>query len=189
MNIRLATQADASSILDIYAPYVKETAVTFDVTVPTRFDFIRRMEEIRERFPYLVAEQDERITGYAYAHSERDRAAYQWNAELSIYIHKDFQGHGLGSRIYSTLIDLLGILGYRNLYAAITLPNEASLFMHQRLGFRELAVHKNAGYKLGKWHDVAWLDKKLGPYTAEPTPPLPMSELAPEKLRSVLEDA
>lgn len=189
MDIRMATPEDAPALLEIYAPYIKDTAVSFDIRVPSKSDFIRRMQRIIGRFPYLVAENNGRVVGYAYAHPESERSAYQWNAELSIYMNRDFQSSALASRLYNALIEFLGLLGYRNLYAVITLPDEANISRHKHLGFTPLAVHKNAGYKLGKWHDVAWLEKSLGPYRANPEPPLAMSGLAPELVRSVLEKA
>lgn len=189
MDIRLATPEDASAILDIYAPYINDTVITFEVKVPSTADFSRRAEKIMARFPYIVVERNGRIAGYAYAHPAGEREAYQWNAELSVYVHGDFQRRGLGSRLYSALIELLSLMGYRNLYAVITMPNEASVAMHRRLGFKPLAVHKNAGYKLGKWHDVAWLEKNLGPYGPEPEPPLSINGLAPELIRRILEKA
>lgn len=186
MIIRQATAEDAPAILDIYAPYVKDTPVSFELKTPSKTEFLRRLERISQRFPYLAAEKDGRIVGYAYAHAERERAGYQWNAELSVYLLSDYQRRGLGSRLYNAVIEILGFLGYRNLYAVITLPNDASLSMHQRLGFTPLAVHKNAGYKLGRWHDVAWLEKNLGPYRADPVPPTPIKEAAPEDIRRIL---
>jgi phosphinothricin acetyltransferase len=185
----MATKDDAREILAIYAPYVKDTAITFDLEAPSEADFTRGMERVREIFPYLVAEDHGKIAGYAYAHPERERLAYQWNAELSVYVSRDYQRQGLGLRLYTALVELLGLLGYRNLYAVITLPNERSMALHRRMGFTHLAVHKNAGYKLGRWHDVIWLEKKLGPYRPDPAPPTPMNELAPDLLRRVLENA
>lgn len=190
MRIRPVRPEDAPALLDIYAPYILATAVTFEVAPPSAGEFAQRIAGITARFPYLAVEgENGRLAGFAYAHPAAERAAYQWNAELSVYLRGDSCGRGLGSRLYAALIGLLGPLGYRNLYALITLPNPASLALHARMGFRTLAVQRRAGYKLGRWHDVAWLEKPLGPYGAEPRPPLSVKELAPELFRRVLERA
>ena len=188
MIIRMATPEDAPDVLAIYSPYIRDTAVTFEVKAPSNAEYARKIEKILGRFPYLVAEHNGKVRAYAYASPSGEHAAYQWNAELLVYVNGDYQHRGLGSRLYNVLIELLGLLGYRNLYALITLPNEGSISMHQRLGFTPLAVHKNAGYKLGRRHNVAWLEKNLGPYRPEPDAPILMKKLAPEQLRRVLEN-
>ena len=119
------------------------------------------MERIAEGFPYLILEIDGEIAGYAYAQREAERAAYAWNAELSIYLAEEWTGHGLGKPLYALLIDLLAMQGYINLYADITGSNAGSIAMHRSMGFEQIGRHVKTGYKFGKWHDTVWLCRRL----------------------------
>lgn len=156
-TVRLATEADAAGILAVYAPYIRDTAVTFETETPSLDAFRCRMASIIGDYPYLVVEEDGSIVGFAYAHRLGERAAYAWNAELSIYFAPGCTSRGWGSVLFWALIDLLALQGVRNAYSLITVPNEASLALHEKLGFTLMGVQKEAGYKLGAWHDVAWL--------------------------------
>lgn len=180
--IRFATAADAASLLSIYAPYVEKTAVTFEYETPSVSEFSSRMEEITSFYPYLVWEQDGRIGGYAYAHRHMARAAYQWGAELSVYLSPDMTGHGLGPTLYTALIKLLTLQHIRNFYACITVPNAPSQRMHTALGFALAGVWPNAGYKLGQWHDVAWYIKTAGDVSNAPLPLLSVHDLSPAEI-------
>lgn len=152
---------DAAGVLAVYAPYIEHTAVTFETEVPDEASFRRRMERIAEGFPYLILEIDGEIAGYAYARREAERAAYAWNAELSIYLAEEWTGHGLGKPLYALLIDLLAMQGYINLYADITGSNAGSIAMHRSMGFEQIGRHVKTGYKFGKWHDTVWLCRRL----------------------------
>lgn len=186
MIIRTATEADASELLRIYAPYVEGTPVTFECEVPTLEEFTGRLRDILSGYPYLAAEVDGRIVGYAYAHQHQERAAYQWNAELSVYLDGDFIGGGLGSALYGHLMDILRVQNIRNVYGCVTLPNPASERLHTKFGFRTVGVFERTGYKLGRWHDVIWYEKAIGDTELEPPLPVPFAELKPETVRSVL---
>ena len=138
MDIRLAKPSDARSLLDIYAPYVENTAITFEYEVPTIEVFATRIERTLGKYPYLVAEEDGAILGYAYASTYYARAAYDWAVELSVYVSQDARGKGVGSK-----------------------PNEASLALHLKRGYQQVAHFPKIGYKFERWHDIVWLQKSL----------------------------
>ncbi len=137
--IRKATENDAESLLKIYEPYITNTTITFEYDVPTAEAFADRIRETAAAFPYLVCECDGMIMGYAYAHRIRERAAYDWDAELSIYLAQGTHGHGVGTTVLACLIDLLELQGLRHLYSCVTLPNEKSIRMQRRLALRTQA--------------------------------------------------
>lgn len=161
MEIRLAKPSDARSLLDIYAPYVEKTAITFEYEVPTVEDFANRVEKTLEKYPYLLAEEDGLILGYAYASTYYARAAYDWAVELSVYVSQDARGKGVGSKLYDELEDLLDKMGYMHFLACISLPNEASLALHLKRGYQKVAYFPKIGYKFERWHDIVWLQKSL----------------------------
>ena len=161
MEIRLAKPSDARSLLDIYAPYVENTAITFEYEVPTIEDFAIRIEKTLEKYPYLVAEEDGVVLGYAYASTYYARAAYDQAVELSVYVSQDARGKGVGSKLYDALEDLLDQMGYMHFLACISLPNEASLALHRKRGYQQVAHFPKIGYKFNRWHDIVWLQKSL----------------------------
>lgn len=161
MEIRLAKPSDARSLLDIYAPYVENTAITFEYEVPTIEDFAIRIEKTLEKYPYLVAEEDGVVLGYAYASTYYARAAYDWAVELSVYVSQDARGKGVGSKLYDALEDLLDQMGYVHFLACISLPNEASLALHRKRGYQQVAHFPKIGYKFNRWNDIVWLQKSL----------------------------
>ncbi|MBR4038741.1 MAG: N-acetyltransferase [Clostridia bacterium] len=161
ITIRFADPArDAADIRAIYAPYIEKTAVTFETEVPTLEVFERRIREITQQFPYLVLEMDGAIVGYAYAHRQAERAAFDWNVELSIYIKEGFTGRGMGGPLYRLLEELLSMQGYVNFYGVITGSNAGSIAMHEKMGYRIIGRHEKTGFKLGQWHDTVWLHKR-----------------------------
>ena len=161
MDIRLAKPSDARSLLDIYAPYVENTAITFEYEVPTIEDFATRIERTLEKYPYLVAEEDDAILGYAYASTYYARAAYDWAVELSVYVSQNARGKGVGSKLYDVLEEMLEQMGYIHFLACIALPNEASLTLHRKRGYQQVAHFPKIGYKFERWHDIVWLQKSL----------------------------
>ncbi len=168
MQIRLAQPADAAGICAIYAPIVKTSAITFEYQVPGVEEFAGRIESVMQQYPWLVAESDDKIAGYAYAGKFRERAAYQWCCESSVYIHPDFQRQGLARKLYEMLFGLLQQQGMINVYAVITLPNRESVALHSSMGFIETGTLHKAGFKLGAWHDVLLMEKILGPHPEMP---------------------
>ena len=161
MNIRFATPSDAATLLAIYAPYVENTAITFEYEVPTIEDFTNRIAKTLEKYPYLVAEEDCVVLGYAYASTYYARAAYDWAVELSVYVSLDSRGQGVGTKLYDALEYLLDQMGYVHFLACISLPNEASLTLHRKRGYQQVAHFPKIGYKFNRWHDIVWLQKSL----------------------------
>jgi L-amino acid N-acyltransferase YncA len=169
--IRAARSSDAAAIAAIYAPIVRDTPISFEVEPPPAAEMAARMRVIVEKFPYLVFEQDGRPLGYAYASKHRDRAAYQWSVEVSVYVDATARRGGVGRALYTELFALLRLQGFYNAYAGITLPNAASVGLHESLGFRRIALYPKIGFKTGGWHDVGWWALDLQPKPAQPAPP------------------
>ncbi|MGV3078582.1 N-acetyltransferase family protein [Streptococcus sp. 32226D021BW] len=161
INIRSAQIEDAADLVAIYAPYVKTTAITFETEVPTVADFASRIKKTLEKFPYLVAEEEGQVVGYAYASTYYARAAYDWTVELSVYVTKLAHGKGIGSLLYDALEEELTARDFKNFLACIALPNPASLALHKKRGYEQVAHFKNVGYKFDTWHDIVWLQKSL----------------------------
>lgn len=159
-RIRMAEEKDAAALLDIYRPYIA-TTVTFEYEVPTVEEFTRRVRHTLEHYPYLLCEENGKVLGYAYAHRARERAAYQWDAELSVYISGDEHGRGIGRALYSALMELVAAQGVRNFYGVITGENTRSIRFHEELGFTLAGVHHRTGYKNGKWLDVVDMERCL----------------------------
>lgn len=160
--IRFADPArDAAAILYLYAPYIEKTAITFETEVPSLKSFTQRVADIAAHFPYLLLEVDGELAGYAYAHRQAERAAFAWNAELSIYLKESFAGKGLGKLLYSLLEELLAMQGYVNFYGVITGSNSVSIALHEKMGYRLIGRHEHTGFKFGQWHDTVWLHKRV----------------------------
>ena len=184
-TVRFATEADADALLAVYAPYI-ETPVTFEYTCPTAAEFAARIREISAVYPYLVLESDGHIVGYAYAHRARERAAYDWLVELSVYLHPAHTGRGLGKRLYALLLDLLTMQGIKTAMGCVAAPNPASEALHASLGFTLVGTSKCSGYKNGRWHDVLWYEKPLGAYDVPPAPVTPIGQLDAGSVREAL---
>ncbi|MBE6768277.1 MAG: N-acetyltransferase [Ruminococcaceae bacterium] len=171
MSIRLATVEDVPQILEIYAPYVENTAVSFEYTVPTPEGFTARFLSVTAHFPWLVWEEEGVILGYAYGSLPFERAAYQWCAAASIYLCPEAQGRGIGKSLYTELERLLQLQGYRKVYAVITTANEGSVAFHRAVGYRHTATMPNCGYKFGKWYGTVWMEKDLNAWDVPPGEP------------------
>ena len=150
---------------------------SFELHAPDSDEMGRRIARVTTRTPWLVCEATGEVAGYAYASSHRERPAYQWSVEVSAYVRDDFKRRGIGRALYSSLIAVLILQGFRNAYAGITLPNDASVRFHEALGFATVGVYRRVGYKLGAWHDVMWLARTLAPHDASPPIPLSLPEL------------
>lgn len=185
MEIRCAEERDSAALLEIYGQYI-HTPVTFEYELPTEAEFARRIRDIAAVYPYLVCEEDGRAVGYAYAHRQAERAAYQWNAELSVYLDGAHTGQGLGRRLYGALIDLLRLQGIRTVYALVTVPNERSERLHAAMGFRRMGTQRSAGYKNGAWRDVTWFERSIAPYGAAPAPLLPVGKVPAGQVAAIL---
>lgn len=162
MYIRVANKNDAKAIQKIYAPYVEKTNITFEYDTPSVEEMAHRIETTLEKFPYLVAIEQNQIVGYAYASSYRSRHAYQWDSELSIYIDEKYHGHSVGKKLYEKLLEILKTMHIQNVYACITYPNEKSERFHQKFGFELIGCFHQVGYKFNMWHDVIWMEKSIG---------------------------
>lgn len=170
----------------IYAPYILNTAATFETEVPSAESFAQRITAYQQNWPWLVYESDGIIAGYAYATKHRERSAYQWCVESSVYVHDHFQQKGIAMALYQKLFAILKYQGCRNVYAGITLPNDKSVRFHQRNGFSWLADYENIGYKLGGWHTVSWWQLALNEYDADPDRVIKFPELYAEFLHTIL---
>lgn len=172
--IRLATMADGPALAAIYAPAVVGSVTSFELEAPDGAEMARRVERLAARTPWLVCEHAGAVAGYAYASPYRDRPAYQWSVEVSAYVRADVHRAGVARALYTSLFAVLALQGFRNAYAGITLPNAASVGLHEVIGFTRVGVYRGVGYKLGAWHDVVWLERALGPHGAEPPVPTPL---------------
>lgn len=173
--IRIATAEDASALLQIYAPYVKNTAITFEYNVPSEDEFRKRIECVLNRYPYLVAEIDGEIVGYAYATAFHERPAYGWGAETSIYVKQDMKKRGIGKALYMELERLLTLQNILNLNACIAYPEtedeyltKNSVSFHQHLGYRLVGEFYKCGFKFNRWYNVVWMEKHIGVHSDNP---------------------
>lgn len=170
-SIRLATPGDAAAVAAIYAPYCDGSAVSFEQAAPTPEQMAQRIAAILVERPWIVLEHDGAVAGYAYAAQHNDRWAYRWSVNTAIYISRTHHRRGAGRALYATLFELLRYLGYYRAAAGITLPNPASVGLHETMGFELVGVYRDIGYKLGKWRDVAWYQAQIQPLPSEPQAP------------------
>ncbi|HUF92565.1 MAG TPA: arsinothricin resistance N-acetyltransferase ArsN1 family B [Candidatus Limnocylindria bacterium] len=173
--IRLALERDTEQIAGIYAPVVRDTAISFEVEPPTAAEMARRLADSLPHFPWLVADHAGEILGYVYAGTHRARAAYRWSVDTTVYVHPRVHRAGVGRALYTSLLQVLAIQGFYTAYAGITLPNAGSVGLHEAVGFQPLGVYRGVGYKLGAWHDVGWWERAISPRPPVPAPPLAMA--------------
>jgi L-amino acid N-acyltransferase YncA len=167
---------DAAACAAIYAPYVKTSATSFEERAPGAEEMAARIERVSATHPWLVAEDGGGVLGYAYACRHRERPAYRWAADVSVYVAEAQRGHGHGRALYEALFERLRRQRFQVACAGITLPNEASVALHERLGFVAVGVYRRIGWKAGTWRDVGWWELELAPTGAEP----PAEPLPPE---------
>lgn len=175
--VRFAAPKDAAALLDIYAPYVEHTPITFEYEVPSLSEFESRIQNIAGRYPYLVACRDSEILGYAYASAFKGRAAYDWSVETSIYVAQNVKGIGAGSLLYEKLEELLKKQNICNLCACITYPNPESIAFHEKHGYATVAHFHKSGYKFGTWHDMIWMEKFINEHSDHQKPFIPIKEV------------
>jgi phosphinothricin acetyltransferase len=181
-TIRLATVDDAPAVHAIYAPIVRDTAISFEWEAPTVGEMAGRIEKVLAAgFPWLVAEADGEVGGYAYASRFRSRAAYDWTAEVSVYVDERRHRRGIGRTVYSRLLRLLEAQGFRSAYGVATASNPGSEALHRSLGFEQVGSFPRAGYKFGAWHDVVFWRIALGPENGAPDPIRPLSDVLREE--------
>ena len=184
ITIRMATKADAKEILEIYTPYVKNTAISFEYDVPSLEEFAERINNTLRKYPYIVALDNNHIIGYAYVSPFKERVAYDWAVETTVYISQDYRGKGLGTKLYLALEEILKRQNILNLNACIAytsvenayLTNDSTYF-HERLGYKKVAHFTKCGYKFENWYDMIWMEKIIGKHSANQKPIIPISEL------------
>lgn len=167
-TIRLAEKRDVPGILEIYAPFILDTAVTFEETIPDEESFWERILGIMAELPFLVCEIEGKIAGYAYASGYRSRASYRWTKEVSVYIHPEFQRKRVAHALYTSLNEMVRYQGIADLLAIITMPNEPSVSFHEYFGYRKCAEFSKVGYKMGQWQNVGWFELFLQDETQPP---------------------
>ncbi len=185
MKIRIVQKKDVQQILQIYAPYVLNTNITFEYDVPSLKEMSLRIEKISKKYPYLVVEEDDEIIGYAYACTFHERKAYEWACELSIYVKESYHGKGIAKKLYLKLFAILQEMNIQTVYACITVPNDKSKRFHQALGFKQNALFHQCGYKFNKWLDVIWMEKSIGQY-GQVDNFIPFSSLSIDKINKCL---
>ena len=177
LTIRAAALEDAAALLAIYAPYVEKTAITFEYAVPSPGEFAGRIARTLERYPYLAAESEGEILGYAYAAPFKERAAYDWAVETTVYVREDVKRQGVGRELYGALERCLAAQGILNLNACIACPEREDEYLtrdsaefHRRLGYRTAGEFRQCGCKFGRWYGMVWMEKHIGPHPAAPPP-------------------
>ncbi len=187
IKLRIATKEDGAALAAIYSYYVENTAITFEYVAPSAEKFGERIAHKLEKYPYIVAEENGRALGYAYADMYRERAAFAWSCELSVYVDKNETGKGIGKRLYAALIELLRIQGFVSVVASITYPNESSVALHEKMGFSHLGTMHDIGFKFGRWLDLMWFEKRISDVDV-PAPIIPFPELDVYRVSKVLQE-
>jgi L-amino acid N-acyltransferase YncA len=173
LTIRPADENDAAAVASIYAPIVRETAISFEAEPPSTETMAARIESTLPAYPWLVATSGHQVLGYVYAGEHSARAAYRWSVNVTAYVAATARGQGVGRRLYDVLMAILKAQGFRSAFAGITLPNEASVGLHEAIGFERLGVYAQVGFKLGAWRDVGWW--RLGLASGDQAPAEPMA--------------
>jgi phosphinothricin acetyltransferase len=187
VEYRLATTADAGEVAAIYAPYVRETAISFETEAPDEAEIASRIARIGAQYPWIVAVDDGRIVGYSYACEYRARRAYRWSVDAAVYLDAAAHRRGIGRALYERLFALLVEQGYANAFGGITLPNPASVGLHESMGFVLTGVHRQPGYKSGGWPDVGWWQKVLQtPGGDPPAEPRAIGEISVGRVAEIL---
>ncbi len=175
--LRVAKPEDARAIAAIYAPYVRDTVISFETDPPDEAEMRRRIGVTLENYPWLVAELSGRVAGYAYASQHRTRLAYRWGCDVAVYLSPEAKRQRIGTALYTELMAILSRQGFRHAFGGIALPNPASIALHERLGFRHLGTYSDVGYKLGAWHDVGWWQCQIASTAGAPEEVIPFAQL------------
>ena len=186
VEYRIAGVDDAGAIADIYAPYVRDTIISFETEAPDAHEIAQRMARLGRNYPWLAASSGGRLVGYAYACENRSRLAYRWSVDAAIYLDAAAQGRGIGRALYQRMFDLLRAQGYVNAFAGISLPNSASVGLHEAMGFTLIGIHRQVGYKLGAWRDVGWWQLALREPPENPPEPIEMVGLDEAVVAAIL---
>lgn len=173
-KIRFAEPSDVAAMQAIYAPNVDGAAISFELVPPTIEEMATRLAKVSKQYPWLVGEVNGQVAGYVYACQHRERAAYRWSVDVTVYIDEVFRRRGIGRALYTSLLELLRLQGFAKAFAGITLPNSGSVGVHEAVGFHKTAVFERVGFKLGDWRDVGWWEIDLASDWSEPTEPIPI---------------
>ncbi|MHB8127698.1 MAG: GNAT family N-acetyltransferase [Mobilitalea sp.] len=176
-KIRLAVENDSVSLLNIYGEFIRDTAVTFETVVPSVLEFSKRIRDVLEDSPWLVCELNGENIGYAYASKHRERAAYQWSVDVTVYVNPLYHRKHIATALYTALIELLKIQGYYSAYSGISLPNLKSEAFHESFDFKPVGVFHNVGYKFGEWRDVKWFELTISKHSKNPTKTISIKEI------------
>lgn len=177
MRIRTATIDDSAALAAIYGPIVRDTAISFETAPPSAGEMAARIERTLKTHPWLVAEAAGEVIGYAYASSHRERAAYRWSVDASVYVREGGRRRGVARALYSRLFEILAAQNFHMVHAGIALPNEASVAFHEAMGFELVGVYREVGHKLGLWRDVGWWARRLAEPGDPPAEPIPFPAL------------
>jgi phosphinothricin acetyltransferase len=177
LRLRAARADDSAALAEIYAPYVARSYVSFETDPPDADEMRRRIEAGGGLYAWLVAEVAASVAGYAYACAFRPRAAYRFSVETSVYLRPGIERRGLGTKLYQALLRVAEDQGFTQAVGAISLPNPASVALHERLGFRNAGTYSDVGYKLGRWHDVGLWQRPLAPTANPPAEPRPLADI------------
>ena len=183
--LRPVRESDVPALLAIYSQYI-ETNITFEYDLPSEEEFLHRIREVTAVYPWLVCEKYGRTVGYAYAHLYKERAAYAWDVELSVYTSREAEGMGIGRRLYGALLALLALQGVYTAYGRVTCPNEKSERLHEVMGFHKVGEEHGTGFKNGIWMDLTVYEKILSPHDGNPRPITPLSVLDPAEVERIL---
>lgn len=193
IRIRTVTEEDADKLLEVYAPYIKNTAITFEYEVPSVSEFRKRILHTLHNYPYIAAECENRILGYAYAGTFIGRAACDWSVEVSIYLRKEEEKRGLGRMLYGALEEILKLQHIQNVNACVACTDTEdeyltnnSIRFHRHMGYREVGRFNRCGYKFGRWYDLAWLEKHIGTHSFCPEPVISYPEIDRKQIEEVL---
>ncbi len=192
VTLRIAVPEDAAALLEIYAPYVRNTAVTFEYDVPSEAEFSARIRSVLERYPYLVAQRGSALAGYAYAAPFKERAAYDWAVETTVYVAESAKGAGIGRRLYGALEQCLAAQGILNLNACIAYPPKEDAYLtqdsaafHAHMGYTQAGMFRQCGYKFDRWYDMIWMEKHIGIHTTPAPAVLPFPEVRQQALAAL----
>lgn len=189
-KIRLATEEDSDSLLKIYGEFITNTAVTFEVTIPSVLEFSQRIKNVLEKHPWLICEINGENIGYAYASKHRERAAYQWSVDVTVYISPKYHRKHIATALYTALIELLKVQGYYNAYAGVALPNIKSEGFHEFFCFKPVGVFHNVGYKFNEWRDVKWFELAISEHSKIPSSPKTINEIKDtEEFKVIIKNA
>lgn len=196
IQIRTASTDDAATLLEIYRPYVEKTAITFEYDVPSLEEFTARIRNTLKKYPYIVAERNREILGYAYAGAFKSRAAYDWAVEMSIYLKDGKKNMGIGRMLYTAIEKLCKAQNITNLNACIGYPETEDEYLtknsaqfHEHMGYRMVGEFRQCGYKFGRWYNMVWMEKIIGVHQPDPASVIPFPDLAVGVLRAAFDES